>query len=236
MSLGQNGQVGSSLLAAQDRVDVGNGGAAAAAVVGVVGDGEEAGALGQLALLSNLGVEVGDDGNVHGGGAGLDPVLAELVAVARVDGLDLVAQVVNVAHDGVKVPTGAALGDPSLHIMSEGTEGDEGVMGRAAAEDLCARVADMAVAHGLLGGAVVIVEIAAEKAEPFAEVEHVVEVEVRGTGLNKQDLALGKVGGQARGQDTASGTTSDNDVVEGGAGRRRESLGGSHGDGLGNQR
>jgi len=48
-------------------VDVGDAGAAAAAVVRVVGDGEEADAGFQRALGLDLVVEVVDDGDVAGG-------------------------------------------------------------------------------------------------------------------------------------------------------------------------
>ncbi|KAI6757402.1 hypothetical protein HG531_003227 [Fusarium graminearum] len=51
MGLGKNRQVGASLIASEDRVDISDGSTAAVAGVGVVRDGEEAGTLGQLALL-----------------------------------------------------------------------------------------------------------------------------------------------------------------------------------------
>lgn len=46
VSLGQDGQIWPSLFASKDGVDVSDGGAASAAVIGVVGHVEEAGALG----------------------------------------------------------------------------------------------------------------------------------------------------------------------------------------------
>lgn len=46
VSLGQNSQIWSSLFASKDGVDVSNGCAASSAVIRVVGDVEEAGALG----------------------------------------------------------------------------------------------------------------------------------------------------------------------------------------------
>lgn len=222
--VGEDGEVGAALLAAEDGVDVGDRGGAALAVVGVVGDVEEAGALGELALGADLVVEVVNDGDVEGVGAGLDPVLAELVAVAGVDGLVGVAEVIDVAHHGLKGPALAALGDPAVHVVAEGAEGDEGVVGGAAAEDLCARVADVGVAHGLLGGAIVVVVLAAEEGEPLAEVEDLLNVEVGGASLDEEHLVLGEVAGEARGQDAAGGATTDNDVVEAGGGGGGENL------------
>jgi hypothetical protein len=124
----KDGEVGSLLVTPQDGVDVGNTGTASAAVVGVVGDGEEADrgleGTGGLDLL----VEVMDDGNVHGLGARVDPVEAELVAVPLVDGLDRVAEVVKNTHERLEAPALAALRLPPLEIVLERAEGDEGVV------------------------------------------------------------------------------------------------------------
>jgi hypothetical protein len=225
VGLSKDSQVRSSLITAEDRVDVGDRGAAATAGVGVVGDGEEASALGQLTLLADLVVEVVDDGNAHGLGAGLDPVLGQLVTVTRVDGVQLVAEVVNMAHHVLKVPALAALSNPSLHVMTEGTERDQGVVRRATTEDLGARVPNVAVAIGLLSCAIVVVEVTAEEAEPLSEVENVAEVEVGGASLDHENLALGEVGGEARSEDATSRAAADNDVVVGRAGGSGKNLG-----------
>ena len=147
-SVGEDGQVRTLLITAQNGVNVGDTGAAAAAVIRVVGDVEEANALGQLTLVADVVVEVLNDGNIHGAGAGLDPVLAQLVAVAGVHRLEGVAQVVNDAGEGLKVPALAALGHPVTAIILKGTEGDQSVVGGAATEDLRAGVANMAVTCG----------------------------------------------------------------------------------------
>lgn len=166
-----------------------------------------------------------DDGNIHGLGAGLEPVLAKLVAVTGMDRLDRVAEVVDVAHNIIKVPTAASLSDPAIHIVLEWTEGDESVVRRAATEDLGARVSDMAVAIGLLSGAIVVVEVTAEEAKPLTEVENVAQGVIRWASLDHEDLALGKVGGQTVSQDAAGSTTAYNNVIVGGAGRGGEHVG-----------
>lgn len=131
--VGKDGQVVALLVAAEDGVDVGDGGAASPAVVGVVRDGEEADAGLEGAVGADLAVEVVDDGDVEGLGARVDPVEAELVAVVLVDGLDRVAQVVEHAGEGLEAPALAALGLPPLAVVLEGSEGNERVVRRAAA-------------------------------------------------------------------------------------------------------
>lgn len=144
--VGQDSQVRALLLPAQDRVDVSDTSAVATAVVGVIRDGEETNTLGQSAPATDLLVEVGDNGDVHGGGARLNPVLAELVPVALVDGLERVAQIVNNTGEGLERPTFAARFLPQAGIVLEGSERDEGVVAGAATEDLGARVTDITVA------------------------------------------------------------------------------------------
>jgi hypothetical protein len=122
MGLSKDRQVRSSLIAAENGVDIGNRSAAAVTSIGIVRDGEETSALGQLALFGDFVVEVVDDGNTHSLGASLDPVLRQLVTVTGMDGVQLVAQVINVAHNSLEVPTLAALSDPTIHIVAEGTE------------------------------------------------------------------------------------------------------------------
>lgn len=89
--VGQDSQVLPLLLIAKNGVDVGNGSAASAAIVGVVRNGEETNTGLESALGLDLVVEVMDHGNIHGGGAGIYPVQAELVSVVLVYGLDGVA-------------------------------------------------------------------------------------------------------------------------------------------------
>lgn len=97
----------------------------------------------QAASLANLLVEVSDDGDVESGRAGLDPILADLVAVAGMDGLDLVAEVVNQPHHGLEVPACAAQTLPYLHIVVKGSEGDQGIVRRAASKNLSSGVSDV---------------------------------------------------------------------------------------------
>lgn len=126
-------------------MDVSDTGAAATTVIGVVRDGEETDTLSQFTLGADLLVEVFDDGDIHGGGASLNPVLAQLVAVTVVDGLNGVAQVVQDAGEGIEGPASAAGLLPSLAVVFEGTERDQGVVAGATAQNLCARVTDVAV-------------------------------------------------------------------------------------------
>lgn len=194
-------------------MDVGDRGGGAAVVVWVVGDVEEADALLQGAGLGDLLVVVGDDGDVHGVAAGQYPVLAQGVAVTGVDGLNGVAQLVHQAHEVAEGPAFGAERLPDLQVVLEGAEGDEGVVRGAATEDLGSRVADVRVAHGLLGGRVVIVELAAEEGQPLAQVEHPIVHEVAGAGLDHEDPLVREVLGQARGDDAAGGASTDDDIV-----------------------
>ena len=61
------------------------------------------------------------------------------------DGLDCVAEVVEQTGEGGEGPVGAAEGFPALTVVGEGPEGDECVVGGAAAEDFCAGVADVRI-------------------------------------------------------------------------------------------
>jgi hypothetical protein len=74
------------------------------AIVWVVGHREEADSLLEAAGLSDLLVEVPDNGDIKRGGRGLDPIQADLVAVPWVDGLDLIAEVVYQAHHSLEAP------------------------------------------------------------------------------------------------------------------------------------
>lgn len=146
-----------------------------------------------------------------------------------VDWLEGVSQFVGVAHHVVKVPALAALLDPAVHVMTEGAERNQGVVRRAAPEDLGAGVTDVRVAHGLLHGAVVIVQLSSQQRKPLAKIEDLVEVEVGRASLDQQHLALGQVGREPGGNDAASSTAANNDVVVRGLGALRKVLR-SHGD------
>ena len=128
-------------------MDVCHARAAAAAVVGVVGYGEEADAGFEVPVCGDLAVEVVDYRDGQGGGARFDPVFAELVAVTGMDWLHGVADVVKEAVEGFKGPAGAAERLPDGGVVGEGSEGDEGVVRRAAAEDFGTGVADVRVSY-----------------------------------------------------------------------------------------
>lgn len=112
-------------------------------VVGVVCDVEEADALLERARVGDFLVEVGQHRNVHGVAAGEHPVLAERIAVAGVDRLDGVAQLVHEAHKVLELPALGAEGLPNLEVVLKGSERDERVVRRAAAEDFGARVSNV---------------------------------------------------------------------------------------------
>jgi len=120
--VGEDGQVRTLLLAAQDGVDISNTGTASAAIIGVVGDVEETDTLGQFTLVTDVIVKVLDDGDVHSTGAGLNPVLAELVLVTGVHGLNGVTQTIDQTGEGLKIPTLATLGYPVAAVILERTE------------------------------------------------------------------------------------------------------------------
>lgn len=71
----------------------------------------------------------------------------------------------------------------------------------------------MRVAHGLLGGGVVVVKLAAKKGQPLAQIEDAVVHEVGGAGLDHEDPLVREVLGQARGNHAAGGASADNDIV-----------------------
>ena len=106
--IGEDGKVGSVLVATEDWVDVCHARAAPAAVVGVVRYGKESDAGFEVPVCGDFAVEVVDYGYRQGGGARFDPVFAELVAVTGVDWLNGVADVVEEAIEGLEGPAGAA--------------------------------------------------------------------------------------------------------------------------------
>lgn len=112
-------------------------------VVRVVCDVEEAHALLERARVGDFLVEIWQHRNVHGVAAGEHPVFAEGIAVASVNGLDGVTQLVHEAHKVLELPTLGAEGLPDLQVVLEWSEGNERVVRRAAAEDFGARVPDV---------------------------------------------------------------------------------------------
>ena len=131
------------LVTAKDGVDVSNARTTSSSVIGVVSYGEEPDARFQVSVSGNLTVEVVDYGDRQGGGAGFDPVFAELVAVAGMDRLNRVSDGVKEPVEGVEGPAGAAKGFPYGGIVGEGAEGDKGIVGGASAENFGAGVADV---------------------------------------------------------------------------------------------
>ena len=106
--VGEDGEVGSVLVATEDWVDVCHARAAPAAVVGVICYGKESDARSEVPVCDNFAVEVVDYGYRQGGGARFDPVFAELVAVTGVDWLDGVADVIEETVEGLEGPAGTA--------------------------------------------------------------------------------------------------------------------------------
>ena len=106
--VGEDGEVGSVLVATEDWVDVCYARATPAAVVRVVCYGKESDAGFEVPVCGDFAVEVTDYGYRQSGGARFDPVFAELVAVTGVDWLDGVADVVEEAVEGLEGPAGTA--------------------------------------------------------------------------------------------------------------------------------
>ena len=71
----------------------------------------------------------------------------------------------------------------------------------------------MRVAVGLFGGAIVVVKLASKEVEPVLEQQYTVVHEVAWAGLDQEDLLVGQVLGESRGNDTASCASSDDDKV-----------------------
>lgn len=82
--------------------------------------------------------------------------------------------------------------------------------------------------HGLFGGGVVVVQLAPKQAQPFPQVEDPVIHEVTRTTLDYEDTLVGQVLGQSAADNTASGATSDNDIVVAVDIANREVVSGSH--------
>lgn len=112
-------------------------------VVRIVCDIEEANALLKRARVGDFLVKVGQHRNVHGVAAGEHPVLAERIAVAGVNGLNGVAQLVHEAHEVLELPALGAERLPNLEVVLKGSEGDECVVRRTATENFGARVSNV---------------------------------------------------------------------------------------------
>lgn len=67
--------------------------------------------------------------------------------------------------------------------------------------------------HRLLGRGIVVVEVAAQQAQPVLQLQHAVVHKVAGTGLDQQDALAGQILGQARGDDTAGSAAAHDHVV-----------------------
>jgi hypothetical protein len=88
-------------------------------------------------------MEVVNDGSTRGDRRSLDPVLRELVSVLLGDRLDLALDPVGVCLERRVVPSVTAELDPFVEVLWQRTEGDESVVGRAAAENFCTRVSNI---------------------------------------------------------------------------------------------
>ena len=83
----EDGKIWSPFFATEDWVNVGYAGAAAAAIVRVVGHGEEADSCFQSSGILDFFVEVMDDGDIQSCRAGFYPVSTQLITVTRVNRL-----------------------------------------------------------------------------------------------------------------------------------------------------
>lgn len=72
----------------------------------------------------------------------------------------------------------------------------------------------ISLTHGLLGGWVVIVKLAAEEGQPLTQVQDPVVHEVTGAGLDHEDPLVREVLGQARCDHTSGRASADDDIVE----------------------
>lgn len=95
-------------------------------------------------------------------------------------------------------------------------------MAGATAEDFGARVSDVRIAHWLLSGAIIIVELSSEQVEPLLEEKDSVIHVIGRAGLDQQDALVGEILGQTTGNDTASCAAADDNKVVGVLVGRRE--------------
>lgn len=70
------------------------------------------------------------------------------------------------------------------------------------------------LAIGLLRSAIIIIEFTTKQSKPFLEFENFVVVKVTGSTFDHENLLVGKVLGQSACSDTASCTTTNNDIVK----------------------
>ena len=77
---------------------------------------------------NNFFVEVRDDRNVQSRRAASNPIFAELIAMASVNGLNGVAKLIENPRKGLKGPSIATLGFPACTVIFEGTKRNESVM------------------------------------------------------------------------------------------------------------
>ena len=169
------------------------------------------------------GVEVLDDGDAGGRGRGGDPVPDDGVAVLLGHRDDVALDPVGVGLDGGVVPAGGSGGHPVVEVLGERAEADQGVVRGAAAQDAGPRVADEGVAARLLHGRVVVVEVAAEQAEPVTQFQDPLQSHVGRSALDDAHGGVGVLGEPVR-DHRSRGAAADDDVVERGFGCCHRSL------------
>jgi hypothetical protein len=74
-------------------------------------------------------------------------------------------------------------------------------------------VSDVRVAHGLLGRAIVVVELSTQQIEPILEQKHSIVHEVAWASLDQQDLLIGQILCEARCDNAAGGAAANDDEV-----------------------
>jgi hypothetical protein len=97
----------------------------------------------QTARFADLFVEVFDDWDVKCSRAGFNPIFADLVAVTRVNWLDLVSEIIDESHHGLKIPAFASHAFPHLTVIFKWPEGNQGIVRGAASENFGSGVSDM---------------------------------------------------------------------------------------------
>ena len=82
----------------------------------------------QISVVGNILVEVVDYGDVERRGAGIDPILAQLVAVPGMHWLNGVSQIVEYARESLKGPAFAPKRFPPFAVIFERAKRDQCIM------------------------------------------------------------------------------------------------------------
>lgn len=155
-----------------DGVEVSDRSRGAVTVVRVVRNVEKSDRVVKTAAVDNVRVEVLEHRGTRSHAGGVDPVARDSVTLLGRDGDNVQLQTVAIRLQRVGAPGRAAVVlSPVIEIGAKGSERDERVVRTATAEDACARVTDVRVAHGLGRRGIVIVQVGSEQFQPAFQIK-----------------------------------------------------------------